>query len=1444
MPKLNRIYTSGIGTKVARFSPLTVDFRDNNKSPDDTIVWLRNGGGKTCWLALVYSIFRPRSPHFLLKKAKGKDSSIMDFIQANDLAFVITEWDISGEQPKLATDETDWKNLRIVGQVMAWRNGQKSDDRGKLKQFLFSFRCSEKFNLETMPVMGFSQDPAKSFEEFTDWLHSIDGRNEPVIDPGLDEWEEHLIKIGIDPALIQFQITMNQREGDIDQYFKEFCNTPEKFTFEFLKMAFDPGKADKVSANIIALKSKLQRREPLQQEQVFIGNFLGALEPFLIEVNTLNSHKQTLELAQTQARGAKRALSARITELQDEKTKEESSAKDAQTRAETAFAEASVTSKNIAWLQIKQAQLEAIAAQNNENVAQNESNQASEHSRSCRAAKKLAKLTVLRREEQSLQQALSKQNEELQPIRDELTRMGAIYRELLRLQILAHDQNLAGIKQTKGQLEERRNSLSEQQMETKEKRGRNDSDRNTCQSKINARESQYRALLNHGIVDEGETAITARERWGVAINASIEEVRRLKEIVTAKTADSAQLHEAIVEQRLKLKELSHERQKFESFIFATEKRRERLEVDQNILEITGGKIPDLGFANLAVGLKNLLANKQRDASQADVDSAEDHRANKYLDQIGLLPPSLDVEKALQRLKEANIQAFSALRFLSENELDPEEALKKLLADPSKFTGIIVNRREELEEARKLLTSRSSLKGPVQVSISSLDAWETAPGRITLPPASSGAFSRTAAEDERSHIFERLNKHKANRNKLSDEIESISTSIRNLGDYLENFASKLQQNRSDLETTKTSESAVQGAIIENEDKIESNKVAISALDQRIEEESSTTESYRSNVRTLSSFIRDLDTDYEANKQRIKQLTDSIQVLDELSASLIAQLKQIGMTLTGLDNEEIQHKADRKTDEKELADVQEFNPDRPDVSSHNISQIRTDYKVQLARYNKVSTTELHGQCKQLKNQIGELEKEYNAEVKDLHKIKVEALAVRSTLATDTQVAETESEQKREALTLAKDNHKRLQVKLKETCKEHSGNAMQPEGAEGLGTIEQTKAMGADCQIKLQTKMEEQALAETETRQHKGKITDCDNGIKTRTSLVDDLAEVKLGEGEAPVVTLPPDDQNLKKHVREIRRTVIDAEAHVKTSQDRLDEHFDGIQAILDEPDEPGFENAMKIKIKEFSQVALVQEAADIKNKATIRRTIIEKDLEAIEQDRQGLIIELEIIYQEARSLLHSAERVSRLPENMTGWAGLPFLRIKLPELSPNDINVKLREMLDAILKEKESPDGQKLAHRCIIQLAGLEGIKITILKPDVVLRPDRIPVQDISYFSGGEGVTTAILLYCTLLQLRAQMHGKVTHSKDAGALLLDNPIGKCSRPDLLKMHREISSKMQVQLIYLTGVNDVNAIGTFPRIVRLKNQHKNIRNGDLHITIDSESQMEKAEIQMAHA
>jgi len=72
----------------------------------------------------------------------------------------------------------------------------------KLKQVFFSFRCSEKLNLDMLPVMGISSAPVKTLDDFTDWLTDVQSRYpnlEITLPANLDEWEDHLAKIGLDP---------------------------------------------------------------------------------------------------------------------------------------------------------------------------------------------------------------------------------------------------------------------------------------------------------------------------------------------------------------------------------------------------------------------------------------------------------------------------------------------------------------------------------------------------------------------------------------------------------------------------------------------------------------------------------------------------------------------------------------------------------------------------------------------------------------------------------------------------------------------------------------------------------------------------------------------------------------------------------------------------------------------------------------------------------------------------------------------------------------------------------------------------------------------------------------------------------------------------------------------------------------------------------------------
>jgi hypothetical protein len=104
-----------------------------------------------------------------------------------------------------------------------------------------------------------------------------------------------------------------------------------------------------------------------------------------------------------------------------------------------------------------------------------------------------------------------------------------------------------------------------------------------------------------------------------------------------------------------------------------------------------------------------------------------------------------------------------------------------------------------------------------------------------------------------------------------------------------------------------------------------------------------------------------------------------------------------------------------------------------------------------------------------------------------------------------------------------------------------------------------------------------------------------------------------------------------------------------------------------------------------------------------------------------------------------------------------------------------------------------------------------------------------FSGGQLLTSAIILYCTMAALRANEQG-LTRRPHAGVLFLDNPIGRASAGYLLELQLGVADALGVQLIYTTGLFDVNALAAFPLIIRLRND-RDIRTGMKYLTVEDE-------------
>jgi hypothetical protein len=234
-------------------------------------------------------------------------------------------------------------------------------------------------------------------------------------------------------------------------------------------------------------------------------------------------------------------------------------------------------------------------------------------------------------------------------------------------------------------------------------------------------------------------------------------------------------------------------------------------------------------------------------------------------------------------------------------------------------------------------------------------------------------------------------------------------------------------------------------------------------------------------------------------------------------------------------------------------------------------------------------------------------------------------------------------------------------------------------------------------------------------------------------------------------------------------------------------------------------------------------------------LEDDLTNIGRHRAGIVTRLQGMVGEALRTLRLAQRLSQLPDGLSDWSGQQFLRFRFDEIDDDTLlSERLGEVVDRTAEGylsggKEQRDGLSLLLRGV-RAAMPKGVRVEMLKPDAVLRTERLRVSEIrDVFSGGQQLTAAIVLYCTMAALRANQRGE-GRRPHAGVLFLDNPIGRASAGYLLELQFGVAQALGVQLVYTTGLFDAGALSTFPLIVRLRND-ADLRAGRKYLSVDEQ-------------
>lgn len=359
----------------------------------------------------------------------------------------------------------------------------------------------------------------------------------------------------------------------------------------------------------------------------------------------------------------------------------------------------------------------------------------------------------------------------------------------------------------------------------------------------------------------------------------------------------------------------------------------------------------------------------------------------------------------------------------------------------------------------------------------------------------------------------------------------------------------------------------------------------------------------------------------------------------------------------------------------------------------------------------------------------------------------------------------------------------------------------------------------------------------RAHRGAQDAADGFDETASMLRDLLRDPQPGaaqDGDAAPEPYPRSPAEARQAAAEARRSLRGCATDLSTAEQSVRDACDVLVRHANSTRYEQVRTPARQQIRELPAASLPEHAAAWAAAFAPRLRVLTDELEQLERNRDSIVDRLRGLVESSLATLRSAQRLSRLPEGLGEWSGQEFLRIRFEDPDQATLAERLGEVIDeatraAVRKNSDlRRDGMSLLLRGVHAALQPRGVSVEILKPDAVLRAERVPVGQMGdVFSGGQLLTAAIALYCTMAALRSNDRGHDRH-RHAGTLFLDNPIGRANATYLLELQRAVADALGVQLLYTTGLFDTTALAEFPLVIRLRND-ADLRAGLKYISVE---------------
>ncbi|WP_406489555.1 hypothetical protein [Streptomyces phaeochromogenes] len=848
-----------------------------------------------------------------------------------------------------------------------------------------------------------------------------------------------------------------------------------------------------------------------------------------------------------------------------------------------------------------------------------------------------------------------------------------------------------------------------------------------------------------------------------------------------------------------------------------------------------------------------VASAERQLFELRTAAADDSRILGALGDGGLLPPGPDVLATVEYLGEHGIPALPGWRYLAQ-AVDPVDHARVLAARPELVDGVIITDPDTHARAREALADAALLPrsavavGTAAALLAPTPAPDTGDGDVFLVPPNPAMHDEHAADEERQTLRTRA----AERDEEIRELAARLAKDRELAARLASwrtgcpagrlaelataahdaraFAEESEAELSEARTVRAEadESAAEAALVRDERQEAAQRArraadALAGLAFRLRERAG-----------WQVQLRELADDAAESEARAQSCLERARAADEDRRGAQRAADDARRTARALRGERA-----------EIAGAPDDVPEAdPAAAKSSLPALREAYRAASQLYEQV------GVGADLRAEQSRAESDESAALAELERLsnKVRTRAAQLLESTDgsdgpsRQAASARAEELVQLLETRMSTASEQLGRLRGEAERHApedGEAhtelpedLVPRDAEHAQSLLRT----ATGELASRTEALSQArAAHTELLDAHRAAEDAAGGFDETAALLRDLLREHADEEHEEHEPYPGTLEEARHSAAESRRSLRGCAADLSAAETSVREASDVLVRHANSTRYEQVRTPARQQIRELPASSLPEHAQKWADAFAPRLRVLTDELEQLERNRDSIVDRLRGLVESALATLRSAQRLSRLPEGLGEWSGQEFLRIRFEEPDQATLAERLGEVVDeatraAVKKNSDiRRDGMSLLLRGVGAALRPKGVAVEILKPDAVLRAERVPVGQMGdVFSGGQLLTAAIALYCTMAALRSNDRGRSDKHRHAGTLFLDNPIGRANATYLLELQRAVSDALGVQLLYTTGLFDTTALAEFPLVIRLRND-ADLRAGLKYISVE---------------